>query len=190
MPSSTQAALAQAEDAIAILTEQGLCTMELSKAYHFASDFALECQKWEKAVSYAFAEYTIEHNLLGDEVDYLKELGVASVQWIKQVQQRMNGAPGRKKLSDGFWRKVQGYRSLWMNIHQVESMHEDEAHKKATKLAKKLVTEATAKPTIPPQGTHGSKKSFASKKMKRHTKIVAARESRSAIGESAGVSAQ
>ncbi|KJX97133.1 hypothetical protein TI39_contig553g00016 [Zymoseptoria brevis] len=115
-PSSPQAALAQAEDAVNILKGERLFTLELSTAYHFASDFALECEEWEKAVKYAFSQHDVEKTLLGSDVDDREYLGITSAQWIKEVQTYMSRKNGKHKLSKKFWLEFADHKSLWTKL--------------------------------------------------------------------------
>ncbi|SMQ54278.1 unnamed protein product [Zymoseptoria tritici ST99CH_3D7] len=115
-PSSPQAALAQAEDAVNILKGERLFTLELSTAYHFASDFALECEEWEKSVKYAFSQHDVEKILLGSDVDDREYLGITSAQWIKVVQTYMSRKPGKHKLSKKFWLEFADHKGLWEKL--------------------------------------------------------------------------
>jgi hypothetical protein len=144
LPNSPREALAQAEDAFNLLAEQGLYTMELWKAYHIGSELALQCEEWEKAVAYAFFQYSVEQNLLGNEVDHLKKLGVASVQWIKKVQDCLHKTPGKDKLSKAFWREFASRRSLWGKL-EVEAACERKAASKASKAARQSVKKSSKK---------------------------------------------
>ncbi|KAK4494593.1 hypothetical protein PRZ48_013949 [Zasmidium cellare] len=85
IPSTGPDALAQAEQVITLLIQQGLFAMELTRAYRLASSLALDLGYHQKALEYASNEAEVEKNIFGTELDDLKKHGTASEVWIKNM---------------------------------------------------------------------------------------------------------
>lgn len=118
-PASRHAALAQAVDAISLLLREKLVTSELAKAYRFASDFALGLRQYEQALEHALNESDIERAIFGKEVRDLKNLGLASEQWITSIQSRMD-EDGIRMPGEKFWSKFPGKKAWWNDLRKAE----------------------------------------------------------------------
>lgn len=104
IPDSPNTALKQAEDVIALMMLEGLCTMELCKAYRAASTYALQLKEYNKAFEMAHAEERVERICLGNVRHDIVRLGVAAQCWIAQlhdaVQTERREAAARKTIAD------------------------------------------------------------------------------------------
>lgn len=85
IPANVLSALKQAEDLVAVMLQEGIFTLELTKAYRMASKQALALHDFDKALQYGYTESEVERNCLGTQLKDLRKLGVASEIWIEQV---------------------------------------------------------------------------------------------------------
>ncbi|CAK4030459.1 hypothetical protein BAUCODRAFT_305787 [Lecanosticta acicola] len=99
-PKSLSEARSQAIDIIGTLLTDGLSGTELVRAYRLASELAVDDKDFEQALEFAVKELEVECNLMGMERDDLKRKGLASEQWIAEIQekQREMMLQERKKL--------------------------------------------------------------------------------------------
>jgi hypothetical protein len=98
IPANRLDAFKQAEDLISVMLEEGVVTIELSKAYHEASMHALALKDYSKALEYAHDEAVVEKNCLGTALLDLKEKGVAAECWREEVFQSIKADLGFQGL--------------------------------------------------------------------------------------------
>jgi hypothetical protein len=100
IPTDRIAALKQAEDLITVMLNEGLVTIELAKAYRTASRHALQLQNYEKSVEYARDEAEVEKNCMGTVLDDLKQKGVATECWLREIFATIKAEKGEQAVRD------------------------------------------------------------------------------------------
>ncbi|KAK3716204.1 hypothetical protein LTR37_006649 [Vermiconidia calcicola] len=96
IPASHAAALSQAEDLIITLKQEGLDTIELTKAYRIASYAALKIKNYEYALQLAREESEVEKYCLGTDLRDLRRLGIATESWFKRIYETIEVWEGKE----------------------------------------------------------------------------------------------
>ncbi|KAK4544973.1 hypothetical protein LTR36_003878 [Oleoguttula mirabilis] len=144
VPVTPAMALQQAESIIGLLIEEGLISVELTKAYRTASTQALSMREYYKAFEYAYDEAEVERNCLGTELEDLKKLGAASSCWIEHVREvaATHGvALGKPKK----YKRVKAPKSVEQKQQAVKKKNEASKKKKAAKNEKERVEKEAAR---------------------------------------------
>lgn len=86
-----------AVNAVNFLCMERLESVELTKALHAASKYALALGDWHAAVQYALREQDVQFTTLGKEVQDMVKSGAAAFCWIKEVKSVIGEAIGKKQ---------------------------------------------------------------------------------------------
>ena len=100
IPTDRVTALTQAEDLITVMLDEGVMTIELTKAYRTASRHALQLQHYEKALEYAHDEAEVEKNCMGTVLDDLKVKGVATECWLREIFETIKVERGEQAVRE------------------------------------------------------------------------------------------